>query len=143
MKAVITLRDALAIRTAVLDGGGEVERDSGVMDGVEFACWRVTGKGWRARVTNKWDLQRAMTARSAPDAPSVEDATGYERLELSVDHFDPDMPVLEIEYRIEGGDEKLVRFEGGRWERLFEVGTFKPVAAGLRKSLWLQALSTA
>lgn len=143
MKAVITLEDARAIRAAVLEGSSEVERDAGVVGGVEYACWRVTGNGWRARVTNKYDLQRGMTTQPMRQTIPVDDATSYERLELFVDRVDPDMPVLEMEYRIEGGEEKLVRYRGGRWEQLFEIGTFRRLPVDAAKSVWLKVLSAA
>lgn len=135
MKAMITLRDALAIRTRS-STAVERSRYSGVAGGAEFACWQVTGRGWRARVTNKWDLKRAMAATSGPDAPPSKTRRATSAWNCSSITSTRTCLCWRSNTGSRADEEKLARYRGGRGDRLFEVGTFKPLVADLANAVW-------
>lgn len=100
----------------------DVERSFGVHDGVEYGCWRVTGRGWTARLSSYWDLQFVGAPTLGPGS-TQRNADELERFELFLDGDDD--PVFEFHYRLDDSSQRIIACQRGRWERQFEVASFK------------------
>ncbi len=144
---MIKLVKARIVREAVLDHAGEVERGAGVVDGREYRCWYIRQTGWRARVTNLWDLHRADGRANGDDGIEEDAARDYERLELFVENvikFDEprrEDTVVEFLYKTGHDDAVYLRYAGGRWEKTFGIGVAPQDPPAVRKARTLAFMS--
>ncbi|RUN76514.1 hypothetical protein EJC47_11120 [Sphingomonas sp. TF3] len=108
---------ARAVRDIILAEEDRVERTSVDIDGAEYPCWEIRGEGWRALVSNLWDLHTAACRARGESQNERQNVIGHELLEV----YQGDSLVVNFAYEIGGSDEHLFEFVGGAWESAFDL----------------------
>ena len=107
---------ARTIRELVL-GSNDVEWGSTVFEDAEHSCWHVRGVGWRATISNLWDV---MNGRQ----PTLDQADRFALTRHSiVEVFDAvsDEPILGMSYGDHPEEDLVFRFAGEICARLFKI----------------------
>ena len=110
---------ARVIRDLVLRSTDDVVWGSTVFDRAEHPCWHVRGDGWRATLSNLWDV---MTAPGRDRPAGTNDCFELSQQSiLEVYEVDEDRRILGMSSGVEPSDDLLFHFDAESCRRIFRV----------------------
>lgn len=112
------IEKARAIREFVLRSDEDVEWGSTVFEDAEHQCWHLRGRGWRATVSNLWDVMNAGSRHRAVDPDHCFELSQQSILEVFAGEEGD--RILGMSYGSDASEDLLFAYDAARCRDVFK-----------------------